>query len=252
MIALGDRRLPGSLGVPPRGELVHERLRDVLDGREPARHVAVERGVPHRVLALVAGGEHQRAELVRERHQQVAADARLQVLLGDVLLHAGELLGQRAPVGVEHVRRSARCRSARPSRPAQSIGVLDALRRRVGGKASPAVARRPVRARRLRASRPSPSRSRRTSRSRRRGSRSCARSPPGRAPALGRPPRGPSGHGRIAARARSTSSLRLRDPGHRRTRGPPRTSEPGPLSGRRARPPSSRRRTRARPDHRPR
>ena len=63
---------------------VHERLRHVLDHRETAGHVAVERRVARRHLALVAAAEHHPAELVGDGHHRVAADARLQVLLGDV------------------------------------------------------------------------------------------------------------------------------------------------------------------------
>ena len=75
-------------------EPVDERLRHVLDDREAAGRVAVERRVADRVLRLVAGREHEPAELVRQRHQQVAADPRLQVLLGDVRLAALEDGGQ--------------------------------------------------------------------------------------------------------------------------------------------------------------
>jgi hypothetical protein len=50
-------------------------------------------------LALVAGGEHQPAELVGQRHQDVAADAGLQVFLGDVGRAARPLRGQLGQVG---------------------------------------------------------------------------------------------------------------------------------------------------------
>ncbi len=58
-------------------------LRHVADHGEAAAHVAIERAVADGELALVAGGEHQRAPFVRERHQGDAAQARLQILLGD-------------------------------------------------------------------------------------------------------------------------------------------------------------------------
>ena len=86
---MGDRRRPLLL-VPPPAQLVHERLRHVLDRREAARHVAVQRGIADRQFALVAGGEHERAEFVRHGHQEIAADAGLEVLLGDVVLGAPE------------------------------------------------------------------------------------------------------------------------------------------------------------------
>ncbi len=74
---------PPSARVAPPDELVHERLRDVLDRGEPAGHVAVQRRVADGVLALVPGREHQPAEPVGHGHQQVAADPRLEVLLGE-------------------------------------------------------------------------------------------------------------------------------------------------------------------------
>ena len=52
----------------------------VLDQREPAREIAVERGVADRELRLVARREHEPAVRVRERHQHRAADPRLEVL----------------------------------------------------------------------------------------------------------------------------------------------------------------------------
>src|SRR3546814_3674266 len=71
-------------------------LVQVLDRRVTAAHVAVDRRVADRVLALVAGSQHQPAELVAQRHQQRAAGARLQVLLGGVWLAALERIGQRS------------------------------------------------------------------------------------------------------------------------------------------------------------
>ena len=90
-------------GVAPAGELVDQRLGDVLDHGEAAGHVAVERRVADRVLALVAGGQDDVAVLVRQRHEQVAADARLDVLLGHAGGGALERVGERAVVGGHHV-----------------------------------------------------------------------------------------------------------------------------------------------------
>ena len=47
---------PLGLGVAPRGQPPHQRLRHVLERVEAADRVAVERGVADRQLALVAGG----------------------------------------------------------------------------------------------------------------------------------------------------------------------------------------------------
>src|SRR3546814_19567808 len=55
------------------------------------------------VLALVAGSQHQPAELVAQRHQQRAAGARLQVLLGGVWLAALERIGQRVEEALERL-----------------------------------------------------------------------------------------------------------------------------------------------------
>src|SRR5262245_55220428 len=82
--------------LPPRprigllGELVHEGLRAVLDAGEAARHVAVERGVAYCDLALVPRVEDEPAELIGQRHQVVAADAGLEVLLRHVFLQTLE------------------------------------------------------------------------------------------------------------------------------------------------------------------
>src|SRR3989442_7305238 len=55
----------------------------------------------HAVLALVAGRQHEPPELIRERHEEVAANAGLEVLLGDVLLEPLERPRERALVGAE-------------------------------------------------------------------------------------------------------------------------------------------------------
>src|SRR6266540_3649893 len=78
--------------VAPARQPVDEGLRHVADDREAARHVPVQGGVANRQLRLVAGGEHQVAELVRQAHQQRTARPRLDVLLGHARLGAGEEL----------------------------------------------------------------------------------------------------------------------------------------------------------------
>ena len=80
-------RLPA---VAQRAEPEHLHLVEVLDRIEAAVHVAVERGVADRHFRLVAGRHHHRARLVGDRHQDHAAGAALDVLLGDVARLAGE------------------------------------------------------------------------------------------------------------------------------------------------------------------
>ena len=79
--------------VAPARQRVDLHLVEVLDRVEAAIHVAIERGVADRHLALVAGGDHHRTELVRDRHQDRATRAALQVFLGDAFLGAFEKLG---------------------------------------------------------------------------------------------------------------------------------------------------------------
>ena len=69
---------------------IDARLDQIADDRQGADHVAVERAIAHGHLGFVAGGEHQGAELVGERHEDGAANARLDVLFGDVRRQSGE------------------------------------------------------------------------------------------------------------------------------------------------------------------
>src|SRR5207302_2998346 len=79
-----------ALPIEPARDGVHGCLAQVADRRESARHVAVESAKAGGELALVARREEQRARLVRIGHEQHAANARLQVLLGDVRLPVAE------------------------------------------------------------------------------------------------------------------------------------------------------------------
>ena len=83
---LGDRRGLAAalgLGVAPAGQRPHQGLGYVLERSEAAHGVAVDRRVADRELALVAVGEHQLALGVRDAHDDRAAHARLDVLLGE-------------------------------------------------------------------------------------------------------------------------------------------------------------------------
>src|SRR5437588_803296 len=84
--ALRDHLRRQRISVP--AELIDLGLGDVLQHRETARHVAVQRAVPRGQLGLVSSAEHQPAEFVGEAHQDVTPDAGLDILLGDSRLGA--------------------------------------------------------------------------------------------------------------------------------------------------------------------
>ena len=65
----------------------------VLDHGKAACHVAIQRAIAGGHFALVAGGQHDRAKLIGQRHQQRAANPRLNVLFGRVLCPAFEVMG---------------------------------------------------------------------------------------------------------------------------------------------------------------
>ncbi len=81
-----------AISVP--AQPVHERLGHVLDHGEAACRVAVERRVAGGELALVAGGEHDPPRGVGHGHEDHAADARLEVLVGEALGLGAEHGGQ--------------------------------------------------------------------------------------------------------------------------------------------------------------
>ena len=69
--------------------------------KDPAKAAQVKAIVGEIVTELKAGREQERAALVRQRHQQVAANARLQVLFGRVLPEPGEDPGEHFAVSLE-------------------------------------------------------------------------------------------------------------------------------------------------------
>src|SRR5690606_1020530 len=64
---------------------------------ETACHIAIKRRITNSHLTLVAGSQHNTAELVRERHQQHPAYASLQVFLSGVKGQSGEIRRQDLP-----------------------------------------------------------------------------------------------------------------------------------------------------------
>lgn len=74
-----------AVAVEVSRELPDASLGEVCDGRERAAHVAVEGTVTDRELRLVACGEQEGVVVVCVGHQEDAADAGLEVLLGDAV-----------------------------------------------------------------------------------------------------------------------------------------------------------------------
>ena len=100
--AVGDgsrQALEHRLRVAIAAQVVDQCLGHVLDHGEPARRVPVERGVAGGHLALVPRGQHDPSLGVRDRHQQHAAEARLQVLVGEAERLAAEHGGQHGREG---------------------------------------------------------------------------------------------------------------------------------------------------------
>ena len=123
--------------VAPAREAVDPGLGHVAKRGEAADHVPVEGGVADRDLALVAGGQHQAPELVRQRHQERTAHPGLEVLLGDVAREAGERLREHVLEGRRRGRDRQRpeggCeRLGQRRRPAEALG-----RERTEGIATP-------------------------------------------------------------------------------------------------------------------
>ena len=72
------------VGIDPFRQPIDHRLRHVADHGQTAAHVAVKRAIADRDFAFVSGGEQERAELVRQRHQHDAAQSRLDIFLRGV------------------------------------------------------------------------------------------------------------------------------------------------------------------------
>jgi hypothetical protein len=192
-----------------RREPVDQQFAAILDGREAAGHIAVQRRVADRHLALVAGGQQHAPGLVRDAHQQHAAAARLDVLLRGV---------RRRPANS-----SLSAASVASNMP--SIGYLAVLHVRASG---PAARRRPCSSARYSARAwPPNARVRRPARRPR-----CTASAPSRRRPRGRAPRRESGACR-RSRACPAPVRRRRSPPRparaRRRPGTGTTGPPGPL-----------------------
>ena len=81
-------------------EFVNQGFGNVFDHGESACHIAIERTITHTDFTFVAGGQHHPAKFVGKRHQQVAANAGLQVLFRQTWLGAPELFFQNVLVSL--------------------------------------------------------------------------------------------------------------------------------------------------------
>jgi len=107
------------------GEAIHQGLRQIGEHRKPARHVAVQRAVAHGELRFIARCEQQAPEFVAHRHEEIAADPRLYVFLGDILGKTSENAGEHFPVcPVKPV--DAQRLHAKAEVPRERDGVVDA------------------------------------------------------------------------------------------------------------------------------
>ena len=90
------------LAVRVARQVVNHHFGHIADDGEPARHVAVKRAVADRELGFVAGAQDERAQFVGQRHEDVAADARLDVFLRHVAGHFSERGIERGQVAFEN------------------------------------------------------------------------------------------------------------------------------------------------------
>ena len=100
--AVGDGRgqaIEHGLGVAIPAQVVDQRLGDVLDHREPTCGVPVEGGVARGHLALVPCGQHDPSSGIGKRHQDDAAQAGLEVLVGQAERLAPEHGGEHGREG---------------------------------------------------------------------------------------------------------------------------------------------------------
>ena len=72
--------------VSPARNPIDHHLGQIRDDGQAAVHIAIERAVAHSHFRFIAGGQQQRAELIGKRHQQIAADAGLDILFRHVRL----------------------------------------------------------------------------------------------------------------------------------------------------------------------
>ena len=111
-------------------QLVDHRLRHVGNDGEASGHVAVERAVAGRQLRFVPGTQQQRAEFIRKRHEDVAANPGLDVLFGDVARQIAKDRLQRAEIRLEkrrdryHMELNAQVRR-------QGLGIAETLLGRI-------------------------------------------------------------------------------------------------------------------------
>ena len=96
--ALRYRVLASAIGViciAPARQLEHRGLEQILDDGKAAGHVTVKRAITRGHLAFIAGGQHDGAELVGQRHQKNPSNPGLNVFFSCIFCQPAELTGQR-------------------------------------------------------------------------------------------------------------------------------------------------------------
>ena len=92
----------GTIAIDQAREFVDHRLGYVGNYGEAAGHVAVQSAIAAADFGFVARAQNQRAEFIRERHQQIAADAGLEIFFGGVFGAFGEDIGEGFAIAVKY------------------------------------------------------------------------------------------------------------------------------------------------------
>src|SRR4029077_19042446 len=92
----------GVIGIDPLRQLVNDRLRDVTDYSQPTCHVAVQCAVTDSEFAFISSRQNELTELVRERHQDHCAQARMHVFFRLVF---GQAFENFLELGLENLKR---------------------------------------------------------------------------------------------------------------------------------------------------
>ena len=103
--AFGDGALACAVRVvlvAPLAEFENRRFCQIFDHSKATSHIAIECAVARGHFAFVAGGQHNRAEFIRQRHEQCATNAGLDVFFCRIFSAAFEFTSERGFEGFKH------------------------------------------------------------------------------------------------------------------------------------------------------